>query len=194
MIATYILGYCMFFLSIESLRADNWLETVSKRMDEEGIIWMREQLCQDKNLHAHTTKIPSAPKSQCIKNVVTTREQASLMVFMSLSVPEQIWLDLSKEINKAGGVFVLRGLPNNSFKNLATVLLKLKERGMEAPIQLHPQLFEEYSIDQVPTFVVRDGKKFDKISGAISLSSALEKINEKGDAGFQELGETEEKI
>jgi hypothetical protein len=38
----------------------------------------------------------------------------SLYVFVSFSMPEAVWLSLSEEAVKAGGVLVLRGLPDNN--------------------------------------------------------------------------------
>lgn len=103
------------------------------------------------------------------------------LVFMSFSVPDQVWIDLSKELEQVGGVFVLRGLPNQSFQTLASRILHLKEKGVKAPIQLDPKCFLAYQIDQVPSIVVAEGETFDKVSGNVSLSFALQKMAENGE-------------
>jgi conjugal transfer pilus assembly protein TrbC len=103
------------------------------------------------------------------------------LVFMSFSVPEQVWLSLSNELEKVEGTFVLRGLPNQSFQALASQILHLKEKGVKATIQLDPKRFLEYDILQVPSIVVAEGKIFDKLSGDVSLHFALQKMAEKGE-------------
>ena len=87
---------------------------------------------------------------------------------------------MSKELEKEGGVFVLRGLPNNSFSELAAKLLSLKKSGVNAAIQLNPIFFQTHQITNVPAFIVKAGDEFNKISGNISLKSALEKMLLKG--------------
>jgi len=104
-----------------------------------------------------------------------------LLVFVSFSLPEGVWLSLSQDLEKIGGTFVLRGIPQNSFKELAQRIYKLRQNGVNADIQLHPQLFDEYVIQKVPTFVVTDGTHWDKISGTLSLEYVLGEIQKNGD-------------
>ena len=42
-----------------------------------------------------------------------------LYIFISFSVPLESWIDLSLELDKAGGSFVLNGIPNHSFSEFA---------------------------------------------------------------------------
>ena len=104
-----------------------------------------------------------------------------VLVLMSFSIPDTAWISLSKELEKMGGVFVLRGLPEQSFQLLASRILKLKEQGVNAPIQIDPKSFLDYEINQVPTIVVVEEKIFDKVSGHVSLKFALEKMAQQGE-------------
>lgn len=104
-----------------------------------------------------------------------------VFVFMSFSVPDAAWISLSKELEQVGGVFVLRGLPGQSFQTLASRTLHLKEKGVKAPIQLDPQRFLAYQIDQVPSIVVAEDQIFDKLSGNVSLCFALQRMAESGE-------------
>lgn len=154
-----------------------WVSEVSNRVDEDAVAWLKEKLVQSKaqneNKEQIVKNIVNVPR-QCLKNTTSVSDSYQVIIFISLSVPEAIWLQLSEELKKIGGIFVLRGLPNNSFKSLAYHLLNLKRKGIEAPIQIHPQLFKEHGIEKVPAFLVRNEHGFNKLSGNVSLKYALD--------------------
>ena len=108
-------------------------------------------------------------------------EERNLLLFISFSVPVSTWIDLSLDLAKTEGVFVVRGLPENSFEAFAKNILKLRQAGVMAPIYLDPGLFEQYEIDAVPTLVLREKGKFDKVAGNLRLEAALEKIKADGE-------------
>lgn len=172
-----------------------WLEEVSKRIDPEAVQWVRQQLKEQLEINSTSqSKVGQIGrheelkgKRQCVTTITPVSEQPKLFVFMSLSVPESTWIELSKEVTKENGVFVLRGLPGNSFRALAVRMARLKERGVDATIQLHPMLFKDYSVEKVPTFVVVNEQGFDKVSGNISLAFALEQIASKGEITKSEM-------
>lgn len=114
----------------------------------------------------------------CLSDVV---EESSVFVFASFSMPDGVWVSLSPELEKVGGTFLLQGLPSNSFKELAVKIYDLRQKGVNASIQLHPQLFEQYGVNRVPTFVVREGDQWDKLTGTVSLQYALSEIMAKGE-------------
>ena len=64
--------------------------------------------------------------------------------------------------------FVLRGLPQNSFKVLAQ---KITEYG--CPVIIDPLLFEKYGITQVPCFVWEHKGKTKGVYGNVTLDYAL---------------------
>jgi type-F conjugative transfer system pilin assembly protein TrbC len=104
-----------------------------------------------------------------------------LFVFMSFSVPDNIWLELSKSLEGKGGTIVIQGLPQNSFEKLISKIKDLKTKGITANIEINPKLFDQYEVQSVPCFVQVNGDSFDKISGNISLSyflSLVEKSRE----------------
>lgn len=75
-----------------------------------------------------------------------------ITIFMSYSVPKAVWQSLWKEaeVTKQPIQFVLRGLPNNSFQELAK---KMMDYG--CPAMIDPPLFERYKITAVPAFLVK---------------------------------------
>ena len=121
-----------------------------------------------------------------------TKRLNKLMVFISLSMPKQSLKDLSEQVNRAGGVLVLRGVVKNSITETAKELQKLSDKGVSAVID--PNLFKVFDVQQVPTFVVvpyttypcsqRDCNftpQHDRLSGNVTLNYALELISEKGE-------------
>ena len=112
---------------------------------------------------------------------LTSDPQTSLYVFVSFSLPDETWLTLSKELEKVGGIFILRGLPENSFKNLALKVQALRKKGLKIPLQVDPRLFTKFDVQAIPTFVINEEEKFDKLSGNVSLAFALEKMSLRGE-------------
>ncbi len=116
-----------------------------------------------------------------------TLETPSVYLFTSWTIPEETWIQLSHDLNQIGGTLVIRGIPKNSFSEFTKRVLELKKRGFEAAIQIDPGLFLKYQIDKVPALVVADTNAFDKLSGNVSLSFALEQMAEKGETKLAKI-------
>jgi conjugal transfer pilus assembly protein TrbC len=110
-------------------------------------------------------------------------EESSPKVFISFSVPESVWISLSPEMEECGGSFVLRGLPKNSFQELASKVLKLRQSGVRAPLLISPEDFEKHQIKKVPTFIFYEEGEVFKLSGSVSFRYALEKFLSGGACG-----------
>lgn len=108
-----------------------------------------------------------------------------ITVFMSYSVPKTIWQQLQYEAEARHQPiqFVIQGLPNNSFQELAR---KVFDYG--CPVVIDPPLFERYNITAVPAFVINGGEKQQKrgesqrsedhetvIFGTVSLRHVVER-------------------
>ncbi len=110
-----------------------------------------------------------------------SQDDPSLLVFMSFSVPDRLWVELSESLQKVGGAFVIRGLPDNSFRSFANKVASLRKRGVHAPIVLNPPDFSKYQINLVPTTILIDDNRFDKMTGTTSIRYALETFEKQGD-------------
>ncbi len=110
----------------------------------------------------------------------STEEPSGLIAFMSETVSESAWREHSQVLEKSGGRFVMRGLPGNSFVKFIRLVKNYRERGIIAPIEMDPDLFKKYEVQSVPAIVLDDGKHFDKVSGNISLKSALDMFAKSG--------------
>lgn len=143
-----------------------------------GEMILKEQLKQEFSLVTESKpKIDTHSKPErCMTIPIQNDPETSLYAFLSFSIPEEKWLLLSEEIIRFGGIIILKGLPNNSFNELAVRMNALRNRGMKAQVQIDPELFNRFGINSVPTFVKIKKDHFNKISGNISLAFALEKI------------------
>ena len=108
-------------------------------------------------------------------------EEESLKMCISFSIPEEALLFLSKELEFYGGSFVLRGIPKNSFPEFFKKLKRLRDRGINAPFSIDPDLFEKFSIEGVPTLLLMTEEGVDKLVGNVSIRDSLERFSFLGD-------------
>ena len=112
-----------------------------------------------------------------------------LMVFISLSMPENSLNQLAIQIRQAGGVLVLRGMYEGSLQKTINAIYELNKQGVSAII--HPEFFRKYDVRAVPTFVLENKEEgkckfgnctrvFDKLTGNVSLKYVLEQFASEG--------------
>ncbi|WP_051940380.1 type-F conjugative transfer system pilin assembly protein TrbC [Stenoxybacter acetivorans] len=122
-------------------------------------------------------------------------QPTDFMVFVSFSLPEASLLRIARESKKAGAVMVLRGFKNGSLKQTAAASEKLAQLGGE--VLIHPELFNQYQIAEVPTFVLAknngEGSCADneagkctaalQLKGDVSLHAVLERFSRERNGG-----------
>jgi len=121
----------------------------------------------------------------------------SLLVFVSLGMPENVLYPLAEQTAKAGGTLVLRGFYNNQLsQTLQTLKPIIEETGVD--FQLDPTLYRLFSVVKVPEIIVvgeplspcdaskkvcdRRLPKHDRVRGNVTLYYALEQFSWNGDA------------
>lgn len=160
--------------------AQEWIEKASQKIDLETLEWVKQQLQSDVDFIKLKSEQKSSRLPETKKCLTGSISEASgdipIYVMMSFSIPDQTWVSLSNEMQKVGAVFVLQGLPKNSFKDLSRKIQHLNSLGVAAPIQINPELFSKHKIEHVPTFLIQSENRSDKISGNISLAYAIEKM------------------
>jgi len=112
-----------------------------------------------------------------------------LIVFASLSMPEESLKRLIRDTSKAGGMVVFNGFPGNSMKAFQQGILKVVENNADyGSVGIDPRLFRAFQVTAVPTVVVVtsdfdpcDGfncttqlPPFDRMSGNVPLDYVLE--------------------
>lgn len=118
---------------------------------------------------------------QCNQSENTKANSNGLFVFVSLSMPKTSLEQLMRDAKKAGVTLVLRGLKNNSFRETLSELQPLVENS-QGGLMINPQLFDQYQIKKVPTFVYQFDDVADSISGDVSLTYAVNRIASRGEA------------
>ena len=119
----------------------------------------------------------------------SNQSATDFLIFASFSIGEKNLENLIKLATSYNGAVILRGFKNGSFKETAAFLSKFSQE--KEGILIDPNLFLEYSITKVPTFVLtkpcEEGlqsnckKVYDKLTGMVSPSYALQKFSEKGE-------------
>ena len=125
-------------------------------------------------------------------------EAPRFIAFASLSMPPAALRAMIDDVGRAGGVVVLRGLPQNSAKALTAALAKVARPGEQlTSVGIDPRLFRAYGVETVPTYVVA-GSDFDlcdgfdcrtevpphdRMSGNVTAAYALETFARGGGPG-----------
>lgn len=175
---------------------ESWARQVENHIDVDAIEWAekkKEEIVESKELElmsGETKKhfVAFLQENKCkgcasSNEILQEPEEEPLLVAMSFSVPEETWLSLSKEMEAIPSTFIVRGIPKNSFQEFSKKILQLKERGMNASVQIDPESFQNFSIEEVPSFILRGDGGYDKISGNLSLAFVLQKFSEEGELG-----------
>ena len=89
-----------------------------------------------------------------------------LLVFVSLSMPEGALRKLIEQAERTRAVLVLRGLKDGSMVKTAVAVRQLLGK-RKAALQIDPQGFDRFGVNQVPTFVLlRDGTQAQRCADA----------------------------
>ncbi len=113
------------------------------------------------------------------QNSCALEKQDGLHIFISFSMPKTLLKQYDNIAKKIGAKLVLRGFKNNSFKETIHYIQEISSQGIAT--EVNPVLFQKFSINLVPSFVLNDGDKFDKLVGNVSINHALERFNSSGD-------------
>lgn len=120
------------------------------------------------------------------------------VAFASTSMPPQALRRMIDDTARAGGVVVLRGLPQGSGKALTAALARIAREGERMDgVGIDPRLFRAFGIQAVPAYVVAasdfdlcDGfdcttqvPPHDRISGNVTVGHALETFAQGGGPG-----------
>jgi len=130
------------------------------------------------------------------------RQFAGLYIFVSTSMPKPLLKAYLKEANKYGGVLVLKGLPQGSFKELTKFVIDLTGNNgdlqeIAANIQIDDEAYERFKVVSVPTIVLSkeddyhpnqtSNLKFDKMVGNVGIKYSLEEFSSSGELATQAL-------
>jgi conjugal transfer pilus assembly protein TrbC len=122
-------------------------------------------------------------------------ESPELMIFVSLSMPEEALRRIGQQAKKVGAVVVFRGLKyglrKGAYVDSMNALKPIADTG--ADVQIHPELFGRYNVTVVPTMVVAAlpqsgcqdnacATKSVAVIGDVSVEYALDRLIDRTDA------------
>lgn len=177
-----ILG-CTSFAALPATDINTWVKEIQSKPLEKDIralvddITTNNSCCHSASTTTKTFTSASLTASSndardaenSIKTRKTTPQSVPVLIFMSYSVPRNVWVSLLKEAEMLGLTiqFVIRGLPENSFQKLAE-----KVTAYNCPVMIDPTLFTDYNITAVPAFVFREKDHVRGTYGNISIAYA----------------------
>ncbi|MGE3556315.1 MAG: type-F conjugative transfer system pilin assembly protein TrbC [Candidatus Obscuribacterales bacterium] len=156
-----------------------WASSVSKLADPAAIEWAETTSTNTLAKEDYSWLLRSGgytPPTPCSLGAsdepFAEHQQDQLLVCVSFSMPDSLWLSLSPELQELGGAFVLRGLPEGGFPALAANIRRLSDVGVSPPILIDPALFQEYDVQVVPTYVIKGSGTVDRVAGTLSPTLA----------------------
>lgn len=177
----WIAAAVLAFSQQSATEARAFVSQLTDQVDEDALNFLRE-LYEKSDSNGSDCRCNQ--KKNPIALATDLPEESSLhgrvKVFMSFSAPTETWLEHSKTLEKLNGVFIIRGLPENSFQVFSQQIMEFRKKDIQAPIQIDPDAFDFYGVSSIPTIVIEDGSNSDKITGNIRLESALRRVFEEG--------------
>ncbi len=116
----------------------------------------------------------------CSESISQEAKTPEVLIFVSLSMPEQSLKLWSQQAEKINGILLLRGLIDNSIQATTQKTVKLFSDSQKGGFNIDPEKFTQYHIKSVPAVVLAKGEDYDVVYGDTSLESALEYIAHHG--------------
>lgn len=113
-----------------------------------------------------------------IQNLQNSDIENGILVFVSFSMPKTSLVELNEQAQKYNATLVLRGIHKDSFLATKDKILEINPNGLR--LDINPELFKQYNIERVPTFVfVKNGTEIGRLSGNVTLEFAASKLQEE---------------
>ena len=129
---------------------------------------------------------------KCVASTVlsSVETEPQLLIFVSLSMPEQSLKLWAQQAEKIKGKLLLKGFVDDSLQATIDETLRIFKEP-KADFLVHPEAFEKFNIDKVPAVVIANPDNcleddcpvpaFDVVYGDTSLEDALNKIASSGE-------------
>lgn len=104
-----------------------------------------------------------------------TRNRRSLMLALTLSMPDYILSEYAKQAEESGARIILRGVPEGSSVPQVAAMIARINRGAKAEWSIDPPLFRRFKLDKVPALILVDDESAQKLEKECApVSSFLE--------------------
>lgn len=121
----------------------------------------------------------------------TAKNRADLMIFVSMSMPEQMLENYAAQAKRFNAVIMMRGFVDDKLSTTRQVLSRLNKSG--AQWEVSPEPFTHFKIDKVPAIVMASAESasiteegcakpesYTTVFGDITVLDALDKISLRG--------------
>ena len=121
-------------------------------------------------------------------------DYSTFVAMVSLSMPENALVNIIRNVHKAGGRTVIRGLVDNSFKKTTLRMREIISKAGVGNVNIDPRIFKTFDIQKTPTFIVikvpitncldkncTTPPVYDKWVGNIDVATILEQFALSGD-------------
>lgn len=92
-----------------------------------------------------------------------TRNRRSLMLALTLSMPEAVLQEYAKQAEESGARIILRGVPPGSSVPKVAALIAHLNHGAKAEWSIDPPLFRRFKITKVPALILVDDETAQKL-------------------------------
>lgn len=187
LIIIFVLNFEIFANGIPPEQSSTSDVEFAKQISEQQKLNLEEFHNIAKELEVITGKLPATGDGckDCGSAIINNSIQENhwvqgsfLVVFVSFSMPKASLIELSDQAQKYNATLVLRGVYEDSFLKTKDKILEINPNGLH--LDINPQLFKEYRIERVPTFVLlKNGKEINRLSGNVTLEFAHQKLLEE---------------
>lgn len=181
----YVIFLSFLIISLCSLQADCGKQSLSCPLDptflKEAEAFSKtslekvENVLQTEGFKSLLAEIENTPKPLNQPN-----RSVDLYVFVSFSMGEKSLLNLAREAKFTGATLVMKGFKDNSLKKTVAALYKIILTTGQG-VSIDPELFKTFKVIAVPTFVLANDSRHDRLQGHVSLAYALETFTKEGE-------------
>ena len=112
------------------------------------------------------------------------KQERTLMVAVTLAMPDERLADYAKQATEAGAVLVLRGLPVNTSLPQVEVRIAKLNHGVNATWNIDPTVFRKFKIDKVPSAILVDDYSARKMESSCAPDVSYLRVD--GDVSIRE--------
>lgn len=112
-------------------------------------------------------------------------------MFVSSSMSRELLKSYVDEAKKYRAILVFKGLPNGSWRELASIVSYIAGDMDEVAIQIDDEAYSRFEVSTVPAFILSQNERefwqgnkpeiFDKVTGNIGIKGALKMMAKDGD-------------
>jgi type-F conjugative transfer system pilin assembly protein TrbC len=172
-----ILGYIFSILYLINISEACDIEKEVKNYDNPALI--EKYRAEAKELMDNAPK-KEPYESKKMKQKGEQNNYERKLVFISLSQGKSSIKNIVKEARNHGFTPVLRGFKDGNYKETVDFLQEIIENTGYGVV-IDPESFKEFDVKLVPTFVVVNGKKFNKVAGNIGFEYVMMLFDQSGD-------------